>query len=521
MANTNLAFGLQPISKFGSNVNNTGISGYTLYEIKNDNSNRIYQGSPVIPLSTGFIDIVGAAAGGSVGLLGVFGGCEFVSSTTGKPVFSNQWTGSGADSNFPIKAYVYDDPMQLYKIAADASVTSEATLRGNVFANANFAAGASGSNTTGISSAKLGVSTIATTAALHLRIMGWQDDENNSDFAAAGIPVIVRLNNHFNSPNGGITAGTPSTTGVQESVMPISRAQLAKELEPGLNALFGMEFARYENEHAEIFDTETSDRAFEEEVMLSGFGTAPTKFEGSAVNFDTANESFTARYTHETIALAFSITEEAIEDNLYDRLGARYTRALARSMAHTKQVKAASILNNAFTAGAFAGGDGVALCDASHPLTSGGTFNNEPSVAADLNETSLEDALITISGFVDERGLKIALRGMKLIIPPALQFVAERLTQSTLRVATADNDINALRNMGMIPQGYVINHFLTDTDAFFIKTDAPNGFKHFERAPIKTQMEGDFDTGNMRFKARERYSFGFSDPRCVFGSPGA
>ena len=303
--------------------------------------------------------------------------------------------------------------------------------------------------------------------------------------------------------------------------MPISRAQLAKEIEPGLNALFGMEFARYENEHAEIFDTETSDRAFEEEVMLSGFGTAPTKFEGSAVNFDTANESFTARYTHETIALAFSITEEAIEDNLYDRLGARYTRALARSMAHTKQVKAASILNNAFTAGAFAGGDGVALCDASHPLTSGGTFNNEPSVAADLNETSLEDALITISGFVDERGLKIALRGMKLIIPPALQFVAERLTQTTQRVATADNDINALRNMGMIPQGYVINHFLTDTDAFFIKTDAPNGFKHFERAPIKTQMEGDFDTGNMRFKARERYSFGFSDPRCVFGSPGA
>ena len=255
--------------------------------------------------------------------------------------------------------------------------------------------------------------------------------------------------------------------------------------------------------------------------MLSGFGTAPTKFEGSAVNFDTANESFTARYTHETIALAFSITEEAIEDNLYDRLGARYTRALARSMAHTKQVKAASILNNAFTAGAFAGGDGVALCDASHPLTSGGTFNNEPSVAADLNETSLEDALITISGFVDERGLKIALRGMKLIIPPALQFVAERLTQTTQRVATADNDINALRNMGMIPQGYVINHFLTDTDAFFIKTDTPNGFKHFERAPIKTQMEGDFDTGNMRFKARERYSFGFSDPRCVFGSPGA
>ena len=255
--------------------------------------------------------------------------------------------------------------------------------------------------------------------------------------------------------------------------------------------------------------------------MLSGFGTAPTKSEGTAVNFDTANESFTARYTHETVALAFAITEEAIEDNLYDRLGARYTRALARSMAHTKQVKAASILNNAFTAGAFAGGDGVALCDASHPLVSGGTFANEPSTAADLNETSLEDALISIAGFVDERGLKIALRGMKLIIPSQLQFVAERLMQSAQRVGTADNDVNALRNMGMIPQGYVINHFLTDTDAFFIKTDAPNGFKHFERAPIKTQMEGDFDTGNMRFKARERYSFGFSDPRCVFGSPGA
>ena len=302
--------------------------------------------------------------------------------------------------------------------------------------------------------------------------------------------------------------------------MPISRAQLAKELEPGLNALFGMEYGRYENEHAEIFDTESSDRAFEEEVMLTGFSAAPTKNEGGAVNFDNAQESFTSRYTHETIALAFSITEEAIEDNLYDRLASRYTRALARSMAHTKQVKAANVLNNAFNS-SFTGGDGKELCATDHPLSGGGTLANEPSTAADLNETSLEDAMISISGFVDERGLKIALRGTKLIIPPALQFVAERLMASNLRVATADNDINALRSTGMMSEGYVINHFLTDTDAFFIKTDAPNGFKHFERAPIRTQMEGDFDTGNMRFKARERYSFGFSDPRCVFGSPGA
>ena len=302
--------------------------------------------------------------------------------------------------------------------------------------------------------------------------------------------------------------------------MPISRAQLAKELEPGLNALFGMEYDRYENEHAEIFDTESSDRAFEEEVMLAGFGSAPTKNEGGAVNFDDAQESFTSRYTHETIALAFAITEEAIEDNLYDRLASRYTKALARSMAHTKQVKAASVLNNAFNS-SFTGGDGKELCATDHPLDGGGTFSNEPSTAADLNETSLEDAMISISGFVDERGLKIALRGMKLIIPPALQFIAERLMASTMRVGTADNDINALRSTGMLPNGYTINHFLTDTDAFFIKTDAPNGFKHFERAPIRTAMEGDFDTGNMRFKARERYSFGFSDPRCVFGSPGA
>ena len=303
--------------------------------------------------------------------------------------------------------------------------------------------------------------------------------------------------------------------------MAISRAQLAKELEPGLNALFGMEYTRYENQHAEIFTTESSDRAFEEEVMLSGFGAAPTKDEGSAISFDDANEAFTARYIHETIALAFSITEEAVEDNLYDRLSSRYTRALARSMAHTKQVKAASILNNAFSAGAFAGGDGVALCDASHPLTNGSTFNNEPSTAADLNETSLEDALISIAGFVDERGLKVALRGMKLVVPRQLQFVAERLMVSNLRVGTADNDVNAIRSMGMLPDGYAVNDFLTDTDAFFLLTDAPRGFLHFERVPLSTQMEADFDTGNMRFKARERYSFGFSDPRCVFGSPGA
>ena len=303
--------------------------------------------------------------------------------------------------------------------------------------------------------------------------------------------------------------------------MAISRAQLAKELEPGLNALFGMEYTRYENQHSEIFTTESSDRAFEEEVMLSGFGAAPTKSEGSSISFDDANEAYTARYNHETIALAFSITEEAVEDNLYDRLSSRYTRALARSMAHTKQVKAASILNNAFSAGANAGGDGVALCDASHPLTNGGTFNNEPGTAADLNETSLEDALISIAGFVDERGLKVALRGMKLIVPRQLQFVAERLMVSNLRVGTADNDTNALRSMGMLPNGYAVNDFLTDPDAFFVMTDAPRGFINFERTPMTTGMEADFDTGNMRFKARERYSFGFSDPRAVFGSPGA
>jgi hypothetical protein len=302
--------------------------------------------------------------------------------------------------------------------------------------------------------------------------------------------------------------------------MAISRAQLAKELEPGLNALFGLEYDRYDNEHSEIFDEESSDRAFEEEVMLAGFSTAPSKSEGGAISFDDAQETFTARYSHETIALAFSITEEAIEDNLYDRLAGRYTKALARSMAQTKQIKAAAILNNAFTAGSSAGGDGVSLLSASHP-TINGTQSNLLTVAADLNETSLEQALIDIAGFQDERGLKIAVRGMKLIIPKELQFVAERVLNSNLRVGTADNDANAIKNMGMLPEGASVNHFLTDTDAFFIKTDAPNGLKHFNRAAIKTAMEGDFDTGNMRFKARERYSFGFSDWRCLFGTPGA
>jgi len=300
--------------------------------------------------------------------------------------------------------------------------------------------------------------------------------------------------------------------------MAISRSQLAKELEPGLNALFGLEYKRYENEHAEIFDTETSDRAFEEEVMLSGFGNAATKAEGAGISYDQAQETFTSRYTHETIALAFSITEEAIEDNLYDRLASRYTKALARSMANTKQVKAASVLNNAFNTN-YLGGDGKELCATDHG-TINGTVSNELATAADLNETSLEQALIDIAAFTDERGLKIAAQGMKLIIPSALQFTADRLMNSANRVGTADNDINALRNMGMIPQGYVVNHYLTDDDAFFIKTDVPNGLKHFERAAIKTAMEGDFDTGNMRYKARERYSFGWSDFRGIFGSPG-
>ena len=302
--------------------------------------------------------------------------------------------------------------------------------------------------------------------------------------------------------------------------MAISRSQLVKELEPGLNALFGLEYNRYENEHAEIFATETSDRAFEEEVMLSGFGSAPVKSEGAGVTFDQATESFTARYTHETIAMAFAITEEAIEDNLYDRLAGRYTRALARSMANTKQVKAANVLNNAFNS-SFTGGDGVELCSRLHPLANGGTLANELATAADLSETSLEQSLIDIAAFVDERGLKIAMQGRKLIIPKELQFTAERIMKSPQRVGTADNDINAMANMGMIPEGYRVNHYLTDTDAFFIMTDAPNGLKQFVRAPIKTAIEGDFDTGNVRFKAREGYSFGFSDPRGIFGSPGA
>ena len=301
--------------------------------------------------------------------------------------------------------------------------------------------------------------------------------------------------------------------------MAISRSQLVKELEPGLNALFGLEYKRYENQHAEIFDSENSDRAFEEEVMLSGFANAQVKPEGSGVTFDSAQETFTARYTHETIALAFSITEEAIEDNLYDRLSSRYTKALARSMANTKQVKAANVLNNAFSA-SYTGGDGKALLATDHP-TIAGTFSNELATSADLNETSLEQALIDIAAFTDERGLKVAAKGMKMIIPSELQFTAERLMKTAQRVGTADNDINAIRSMGMLPQGYVVNNYLTDTDAFFIKTDVPNGLKMFVRSPIKTAMEGDFDTGNVRYKARERYSFGWSDPRGIFGSPGA
>jgi len=301
--------------------------------------------------------------------------------------------------------------------------------------------------------------------------------------------------------------------------MAISRQQLAKELEPGLNALFGLEYQNYENQHTEIFDTETSDRAFEEEVMLTGFANASVKAEGSAVSFDSANESFTSRYTHETIALAFSITEEAIEDNLYDSIAKRYTKALARSMANTKQIKAANVLNNAFSSSS-AGGDGKELCATDHP-TQAGTFSNELATSADLNETSLEQAMIDIAAFTDERGLKIAARGVKMIIPSELQFTAERLMKTANRTGTADNDINAIVSKGMISGGYVVNNYLTDTDAFFIKTDVPNGLKMFQRAALKTAMEGDFDTGNVRYKARERYSFGFSDPRGIFGSPGA
>jgi len=301
--------------------------------------------------------------------------------------------------------------------------------------------------------------------------------------------------------------------------MAISRAQLVKELEPGLNALFGLEYKNYENQHTQIYSIETSDRAFEEEVMESGFGEAPVKTEGAGVSYDQAQEVYTARYTHETIALAFSLTEEAVEDNLYDRLGARYTRALARSMAQTKQIKAAAILNGAFTTSI--GGDGVVLCSTSHPTLSGPNLSNTLATPADLSETSLEQSLIDISAFTDERGLKIAVQGLKLIIPKELQFTADRILKSTLRTATADNDINAIRNMGMVPQGYTVNNFLTDPDAYFIKTDAPNGMKMFTRVSLKTGFEGDFDTGNVRYKARERYSFGFSDPRGIFGSPGA
>ena len=302
--------------------------------------------------------------------------------------------------------------------------------------------------------------------------------------------------------------------------MAISRNQLVKELEPGLNALFGLEYKQYENQAAEIYTTESSDRAFEEEVMLSGFAQASVKPEGSGVKYDQAQETFTARYTNETIALAFAITEEAIEDNLYDRLASRYTKALARSMASTKQVKGASPLNNGQPGGTFTSGDGVTLFNTAHP-TIAGTFSNTLATAADLNETSLEQALIDIAALTDERGLKIAAKGVKMIIPSALQFVAERLMKSQGRVSTADNDINAIRSMGMIPQGYRVNNYLTDTDAFFITTDVPNGMKHFNRAPLTTKMEGDFDTGNVRYKARERYVFGVSDPRGIFASPGA
>jgi len=301
--------------------------------------------------------------------------------------------------------------------------------------------------------------------------------------------------------------------------MAINRAQLAKELEPGLNALFGLEYKGYENQHAEIFDTENSDRAFEEEVMLSGFGSASVKPEGTSVNFDSATESFTARYSHETVGLAFQITEEAVEDNLYDKISTRYTKALARSMAHTKQVKAANVLNNGFSS-SFTGGDGVELFSSAHP-TSSGNQRNELAVASDLNETSLEQAMIDIAAFADDRGLKVAAKARKLIIPSALQFTAERLMKSSGRTGTSDNDLNAISSMGMIPEGYAVNNYLTDTDAFFIKTDVPNGLKHFQRSPIATSMEGDFETGNMKYKARESYSFGFSDWRGMFASEGA
>ena len=303
--------------------------------------------------------------------------------------------------------------------------------------------------------------------------------------------------------------------------MAISRAQLLKELLPGLNALFGLEYATYGEQHKEIYNTETSERSFEEETKLSGFSAAPVKNEGSAIAYDNAQEAFTARYNHETIALGFSLTEEAIEDNLYDSLSARYTKALARAMAYTKQTKAASVLNNGFSAGVYAGGDGVALFSTSHPLVSGGVNSNTQATAADLNETSLEAAVIQIAAWTDERGLLIAAKPRKLVIPPALQFVATRLLETSLRVGTTDNDINALKNNGSIPEGYAINHFLTDNNAWFLTTDVPNGMKHFIRSPLQNSMDGDFDTGNVRYKARERYSFGWSDPLGMYGSAGA
>ena len=302
--------------------------------------------------------------------------------------------------------------------------------------------------------------------------------------------------------------------------MAISRAQLLKELLPGLNALFGLEYARYGEEHKEIYDVETSERSFEEETKLSGFSAAPVKAEGTAIAYDNGQEAWTARYNHETIALGFALTEEAIEDNLYDSLSSRYTKALARAMSYTKQVKAASVLNNGFSAG-FVGGDNVPLFSASHPLVNGETNSNTPAVASDLNETSLESAVIQIAAWADERGLLIAAKPRKLIVPPALQFVATRLLETELRVGTTNNDINALKNNGSIPEGYTINHFLTDNNAWFLTTDVPNGLKHFVRIPLSTSMDGDFDTGNVRYKARERYSFGWSDPLGIFGSPGS
>jgi hypothetical protein len=302
--------------------------------------------------------------------------------------------------------------------------------------------------------------------------------------------------------------------------MAISRAQLLKELLPGLNALFGLEYERYGEEHKEIFETETSERSFEEETKLSGFSAAPVKNEGSAIAYDNAQEAWTARYQHETIALGFSLTEEAIEDNLYDSLSSRYTKALARAMSYTKQVKAANVLNNGFSS-TYTGGDGVELFSTAHPLVSGGTNSNEPATPADLNETSLEAAVIQIAAWTDERGLLIAAKPRKLVVPPSLMFVATRLLETELRVATNNNDINALKNNGSIPEGYTVNHFLTDNNAWFLTTDVPNGLKHFVRTPLATSMDGDFDTGNVRYKARERYSFGWSDPLGVFGSPGA